>query len=147
MKTPQLTDNLRQDAKYISLTLLAVVAVVGLGNLYTPNGDFEVGYTEISTECFGIEAGVCLGIQKRTHTTYNYNNYTEPEPGTENFYRRVESELMLRAYDVCNSSMNGMEWTSEVSYRNKTAAEWMKNENVSLLPCDQTFYHELKDSK
>ena len=147
MNAPKMTDNLREDAKYIGLTLLAVVAVVGLANFSTPDEDFEVGYTEISTECFGVNAGVCLGIQKRTHTTYNYDNYTEPEPGTENFYRRVESELMLRAYDVCNSSMKGMEWTSKVSYRNKTAAEWRQNKNVSLLPCDQTFYHELEDKK
>lgn len=137
-------EGLNRHVAMAGVSLAIVFLFVGAHNFTTPNEPFEVGYTEIETQCFGIDAGVCLGLERQQYTTYNYDNYTVPAEGTENYYRRIESELMLRAYNTCNESMSGMEWTSQVEYRNKTAAEWNQNDNIELLPCEQTFYREMK---
>lgn len=138
-----LSDGLKKSLVLVGASLLIIVATVGLKNLTVPDNTVEVGYTEVTTECLGLDAGVCIGLEKRDSTTYNYDNYTDPEPGTENYYRRVESELMLQAYSICDSSMSGMEWTDEASYDNKTATEWMENEQVDLLSCEKSFYRDL----
>lgn len=143
----EIDEGLKTSLLYLGISLLLVIGFAATKNVITPDEPVEVGYTEISTECRGIDAGVCIGVERRQHTTYNYNNYTEAEPGTENFYRRIESELMIRAYNTCDHSMSGMEWTSEVEYRNRTASEWMQNENVDLLPCEKTFYRGMEASK
>lgn len=143
MDTPDISDGLRKNLLYVGISLVIIVGLVGANNFMTPEDRLEVGYTEVYTKCAGIDAGVCIGVQSRDHTTYNYNNYTEPEEGTENYYRRVESELMVRAYNTCDSEMSGMEWTDEVEYRNKTATEWLENDNIDLLPCEKTFYRSL----
>lgn len=139
----EISEGLEDTLKLLGISLLIVVFVVGAKNITVPDDRVEVGYTEVHTDCYGIDAGVCLGLERRDHTTYNYNNYTEVEQGTENFYRRVESELMIQAYGICDSSMSGMEWTDEAEYRNQTATEWMDNENIDLLPCEKTFYRSL----
>ena len=139
-----LTDNLKKDSVYIAASLLIVLVTVGGHNIVTPDSPKKVGFTEVTTDCFGIDAGVCIGIQRQDHTTYNYDNYTEPEPGTENFYRLVEAELMLQANGICErSDITGMEWTSEADYRNQTGDEWLQNENVELLECRKTYYRNI----
>lgn len=127
----------------VGVSLLISAGFAAAHNLATPDEPVNVGMVEVETECFGVDAGVCLGIQRQTHTTYNYDNYTEIEEGTPNYYRKVESELMLRATNTCNASMEGYDWTSEVSYDGQTAEEWRQNENVQLLPCEETFYRPL----
>ncbi|MFP4229960.1 MAG: hypothetical protein ACLFRK_02355, partial [Candidatus Nanohaloarchaea archaeon] len=109
-------------------------------------GSVEVGYTEVSHECVGIDAGICIGIEKPTYETYNYNNYTQPEEGTENYYRRVESELMLQAYNICeDKSLEGMDWVSEASYDNRSGDEWLEQEEVDLLGCEDTYRYEIDE--
>lgn len=137
-------EGFQKDLVYLGLTFLLVGAVVGVGNYTTSDEPVRVGMVEVTTECVGLDAGVCLGIERKDHTTYNYDNYTEAEEGTENYYRRVEAELMVQAYNICNEDTSGMEWTSEASYENKTADEWSENKNVTLLPCESTFYRPLK---
>ncbi|MFB6181137.1 MAG: hypothetical protein ABEJ93_04625 [Candidatus Nanohalobium sp.] len=137
-------EGLQKNVFFLGVTLFLAGLTMGAGNLITSDEPVKVGNVEVYSECMGIDAGVCLGFQHRTHETFNYVNWSDAEPGTENFYRRVESELMAKAYNVCDSGMNGMEWTSKVSYRNKTAEEWMQNENVTLLPCEDTFYRPLE---
>lgn len=131
----------------VGLSVLISASFAAAHNVATPEEPAKVGMVEVETECFGLDIGVCLGIQQQTHTTYNYDDYTEIEEGTPNYYRKIESELMLRATNTCNDSMEGMEWTSEVSYDNKTAEEWRQNENIQLLPCEKTFYRPMNASK
>jgi hypothetical protein len=140
----QEVEGFQKDLVYLAATLLLIGAVVGVSNYTTSEEPVRVGMVEVTTECVGLEAGLCLGIERKDHTTYNYENYKEAEEGTANYYRRVEAELMIRAYNVCNEDMDRMEWTSEVSYENKTAEEWGESENVTLLPCESTFYRPLK---
>jgi hypothetical protein len=139
----EISDGLKKNLTFLGVSLLIIVVLAGAKNVATPEDPVRVGYTEVETECVGLDAGVCLGMEKRTHTTYNYDNYENPEPGTENYYRRIESELMIRAYNTCDSSMSGMEWTDEVEYRNQTASEWLENDNINLLPCEKTFYRSV----
>jgi hypothetical protein len=135
---------LSKDFIYLCICFLLVAGVAAVSNLQTPDEPVEVGYTEVHTDCVGVEAAdFCIGVEKRDHTTYNYDNYTEPEPGTENFYRRVESELMLQAYKICDTEMKEMEWTDKAEYKNKTATEWLENDEVELLPCEKTFYRKI----
>lgn len=143
----EISEELQEQLKYVGISLGLVVLLLGAHNILAPDTGQKVGYTEITVECVGVEAGgFCMGLQKQDHTTYNYDNYTEVEPGTANFYRRVESELMMQAYNICNEDMNGMEWTNNASYRNQTATEWLENDNVTLLPCEQTFYRPLPEN-
>ncbi|WP_414837988.1 hypothetical protein ACK3SF_01145 [Candidatus Nanosalina sp. VS9-1] len=141
-------EGLERDLFFVAISLAVVLVFVGVNNFTTPDEPMNVGLTEIETNCFGIEAGTCIGLQMRDHTTYNYDNYTDPEPGTENYYRLVESELMLQAYNICESEeVTGMDWTSEASYDNMTGSEWLENENVELLECDKTTFRHLNASK
>lgn len=143
-KLPEFKKNLA----LIGICLLISGFAVATHNVMTPDEPMEVGYVEVETNCLGLDAGpVCLGIQKQDHTTYNYNNYTEPEEGTENYYRRVESELMAQAYNICNEDMEGYEWTSEAEYDGQTGDEWRQNENIQLLPCEQTFHRSMKGNQ
>lgn len=139
----EISDGLRKNLFYLGISIVILLTVVGAKNIATPDDPVRVGYTEVTTECVGIDAGVCLGLEKRESTTYNYDDYEEPEPGTDNYYRKVESELMIRAYNTCDSEMSGMEWTDDVEYQNRTASEWLENENIQLLPCEKTFYRSV----
>jgi len=141
---PELTDNLKKDLTFVGVSLLIVLTAVAGHNLVTPDDPKKVGLTEIETNCFGINAGVCIGLQRQDHITYNYEDYEEPEPRTKNFYRLVESELMLDANDICErEEITGMEWTSEASYQNQSGDEWLENENVELLSCKKTYYRNI----
>lgn len=139
----EISDGLRKNLFYLGISIVILLTVVGAKNIATPDDPVRVGYTEVTTECVGIDAGVCLGLEKRESTTYNYDDYEEPEPRTDNYYRKVESELMIRAYNTCDSEMSGMEWTDNVEYQNRTASEWLENENIQLLPCEKTFYRSV----
>lgn len=136
-------EGFQKDLFYLVVTFLLIGAVVGASNLNKSDEPVRVGMVEVTTECVGLDAGVCIGIEKKDHTTYNYDNYSEPEEGTANYYRRAEAELMVQAYNICDEDTSGMEWTPEASYDNKTADEWSENENVTLLPCESTFYRPL----
>ncbi|PSG99428.1 MAG: hypothetical protein BRC29_04905 [Nanohaloarchaea archaeon SW_7_43_1] len=138
-----LSEGLEKNLFFIGISILIIVTAAGIKNSTVPSEPVKVGYTEVKTECVGIGTGVCLGLEKRSHTTYNYDSYENPEPGTENYYRKVESELMLRAYRTCDSSMSGMEWTEVVEYQNQTASEWVENDKIDVLPCEKTFYRSL----
>mgnify|MGYP000058140060 CR=1 FL=1 len=141
---PELTENLKKDSIYIAASLLIVLTAVAGHNYVTPDDPKKVGMVEIETNCVGIDAGVCLGIQRQDHTTYNYDDYEDPEPETENFYRLVESELMLDANSICErDNVTGMEWTSEADYQNQTGDEWLENENIELLECRKTYYRNI----
>lgn len=142
-------DNMSEDfqnsLKYLGITVLIAVLFIGVGNLMTPNDPPQVGLTELETECVGLDAGVCIGFQKETHTTHNYDDYESAEEGTENYYRLVESELMIQAYDICGDGVSGMEWVSEAEYDGQTGDEWLENENINLLPCNQVTHRSIYD--
>lgn len=137
-------DGIEKDLFFIAVSLLIVASAMGLNNYVTPEETMDVGLVEIETNCVGIDAGICLGVEQRQQTTYNYDNYTNPEPGDANYYRIAESELMAQAYNICNSEdVTGYEWTSEASYENRTGSEWREMEEVSLLPCESTYFRKL----
>ena len=141
-------EGLQKDAFYILVCFAIIGVAAGIQNFTTPDEPLKVGYVEVHTECVGAEVNdYCLGVQRQRHETFNYDNYTKPEPGTPNFYRRVESELMAQAYDICNAEMDGMEWTDQAEYRNQTGTEWLKKDEVDLLPCEKTFYRDIDAEK
>ena len=136
---------LEKDLLLVLVSVLIVGISAGVHNLTTPEDPKKVGLVEVDTECTGFEAGVCIGLERQTHTTYNYDNYSEPEPGTPNYYRLAESELMAQAYNICESeNVTEFEWTSEAQYLNQTGDEWRSMEEVQLLPCEETFYRDLE---
>lgn len=140
-------EGIQKDAFYLGICVLIIGFTAAAHNIHTPDDPVEVGYVEVETNCFGVDAGVCLGIQKQSHTTYNYDDYNQTEPGDKNFHRKVESELMAQAYNICNEDMNGMDWTDQAEYRNQTGTEWLDNEKVQLLPCEKTFYRNITAAK
>jgi len=126
----------------VSIALISVSA--GVHNLTTPEEPMRVGLVEIETECMGIETGVCIGLEKQQHTTYNYDDYEQAEPGEPNYYRRVESELMAQAYNICEAeNTTEYDWASQAEYENKTGSEWRSMEEIQLLPCENTLYRKL----
>lgn len=140
------SEGLGKDVFFIGVMLIIVIGFMGINNLRTPADSMEVGMTHIHTDCFGIEAGVCLGLKMHSDETHNpgYGNYTEPEPGTDNYFNLAESELMLQAYNICeNPEVSGMDWTDEASYKNMTGSEWLEEDEVELLPCEETTYLRL----
>ncbi|MFB6147318.1 MAG: hypothetical protein ABEJ66_00385, partial [Candidatus Nanohaloarchaea archaeon] len=81
-------EDFRRDLKFLGVSVAILLVAVAGKNIATPDQRMEVGNVELTTDCFGLDAGICLGVQRRDHVTYNYDNYTEAEPGTPNFYRR-----------------------------------------------------------
>ncbi len=140
--------SLRKDIFYLAVCFLIVLGAAMVQNVTTPDDPVNVGLVEVETNCHGFEASdYCIGVQRQSHTTYNYDNYTDPEPGTENFYRKVEAELMGQAYDICDVETEGMEWTDEAEYRNQTGSEWLESDQVELLPCEKTFYRDINATR
>lgn len=139
------SDTFLHDLQYLGITLLIAVIAVAGHNLVTPDEPLRVGMVELETRCVGVDVGACIGVQRRTHKTFNYDDYSEIEPGTPNLYRKVEAELMARAYNVCSNEMSGYDWTSEVSYRGKTAEQWRQMEQVELLPCEKTLFRDMTE--
>jgi hypothetical protein len=136
--------NLQKDAFFLGVCLLIIAATAAVHNHTTPDEPVNIGYVEVQTNCIGFEVGdFCIGAERQDHTTYNYDNYTGVEEGSENFYRRVEAELMAQANNICSVEMEGMEWTDEAEYRNQTGTEWMENENIELWPCSQAIYRNM----
>ena len=137
---------IEKDFLLVIACLLVVGLSAGVHNLTTSDEPVRVGLVEIETECTGIDTGICLGLERQTYTTYNYDNYTDPEPGTPNYYRLAESELMGQAYNICEAeNVTGYEWTSEADYDNRTGDEWRSMDEIQLLPCEQTFYRTLEE--
>jgi hypothetical protein len=137
-------EGFEKDLLLIAASLILVAGSAGLTNYVTPEDRMDVGMVEIETECHGIDAGVCIGLEKQQQVTYNYADYEVPEEGTANYYRRVESELMAQAYSICESGeVSGYEWTSEAGYENRTGSEWRQMEEVSLLPCENSYFRKL----
>jgi len=144
---PDFDSGLEKNLFYLGTTLVLLGGLVAANNVMTDGSErVEVGYTEVFYECSGLEVGICLGIERPQYETHNYDNYTDAEEGTENYYRRVESELMLQAYNICeDDSLNGMEWTSSASYDNRTGDEWLEEEEVELLGCEKTYRYQVDD--
>ncbi|MFB6191438.1 MAG: hypothetical protein ABEJ64_03330 [Candidatus Nanohaloarchaea archaeon] len=149
MELPEKLDDLgerfQRDLKFLGVSIAVLLVAVAGHNLVTPDEPVRVGFVEVETRCAGIDAGACIGVQRRTHTTYNYDDYSKVQRGTENFYRRVEAELMAQAYNICTADMKGMEWTSRASYLNKTGDEWRQMEQVELLGCEQTTFRNMTE--
>lgn len=139
-----LSDDFYTNLKYLGVTVLIAVIFIGLGNMMTPDDPKQVGLTELETECRGLDLGVCIGFQTEDHTTYNYDDYESWEEGTDNYYRLVESELMIQAYDICGENVSGMDWVSEAEYDGQSGDEWLENDNVELLACDQVTHHSIR---
>lgn len=140
----KINSSMNKNILLVFVCLLIIVISAGAHNLATPERDMNVGLVEIETECTGIEVGVCLGLERQQSQTYNYDNYTEAEAGTPNYYRRVESELMAQAYNICNQEgTTNYQWTSQAAYDNKTGTEWRQEEEIQLLPCNDTFHRDL----
>lgn len=145
LEIPEL-EGFKQDALFISISLLLVAGIAGAHNLATVDDPTQISPVKMSSECAGIDVGFCLGIQKYDHNTSNYDNYTTPEPGTEDFYERVESQLMIQAYETCEEDVEGEEWKEMVEYRNQTASEWEdNNEEVDLWSCEKTFHRNMTE--
>lgn len=137
-------DLLGEDIQWLGAVVGAALLVVGAHNVITPEEDVKVGYTEIETQCQGIDMSVCIGFQSRTHQTFNYNDFNQPEKGSENYYRRAESELMLDAYETCErDNVTGRQWIDSSEYLNMTGEQWIETGEVSLLPCEDIPYRDI----
>ena len=139
-----LDSELGKNLVLVAASILIIGISAGAHNLTTPEEPMRVGLVEIETECVGIDAGVCLGLETQQQTTYNYDNYTEAEPGEPNYYRRVESELMAQAYNICEAeNVTGYDWTPQADYDNRTGEDWRSMDGVQLLPCENTLHRSL----
>lgn len=144
----QLSDDFKRDLKFLGATVLIVLLVIAGNNIVTPDEVENVGFVEVETYCAGIDVGICLGVMKPTHTTYNYDDYEPIEEGTENYYRMVEAELMVQAYNICeDQDITEMGWITEAEYDGQTGDEWLEHENVNLLPCEETTYRHIEASE
>lgn len=143
----ELTDSLKENLKYLGLTIGIALVLIGVNNLMTPESYPDVGFTQIDTECAGLDAGFCLGIERETHNTVSYDDWESYDEGTDDHRRLVESELMLRAYDACRpDNVTKMQWTEEVEYENKTVEDWREEyEKLELLPCKETFHFSVDE--
>lgn len=142
---PGIIEDEKGENIFLVVACILIIGVsAGIHNLGTPEEPMRVGLVEIETNCVGIEAGACLGLQRQDHTSHNYANYTEAEPGEPDYYRRVESELMAQAYNICEAEeVTGYDWTSEAEYDNRTGTEWREMNEIQLLPCENTLYRKL----
>ncbi len=144
--TRDFDSGLQENLFYLGLCVVLIAGMAAANNLATSGESVEVGYTNVYYECSGIDIGICLGIERAQHDTTNFDDYEEPEEGTENYYRLVESELMLQAYRICeDQSLEGMDWLESAEYDNRTGSEWYEMDEVNLLGCEETFRFQVDD--
>lgn len=142
----EVDQDLEKNLRWLGVTAVLTVVVIGLGNIHSSVPEEQVGFTDVYTECTGLDVGVCLGIERVQHNTVNYDDYQSPEEGSENYYRLVESELMAQAYNICDEDTEDMEWISEAEFDNRTGDEWIEDDRVNLLPCDQVTWRPVRYS-
>ena len=144
--TRDFDSGLQENLFYLGLCIVLIAGLAAANNLATSGESVEVGYTNVYYECSGIDVGICLGIERAHHETTNFDDYEEPEEGTENYYRLVESELMLQAYRICeDQSLEGMDWLESAEYDDRTGSEWYEMDEVNLLGCEETFRFQVDD--
>lgn len=133
MQVPDIDRNV----KYLAVTVLLLVPVVAAHNMATePTRYDSFGMCDTEIVCQGVDAGVCLGIEKRQVACVDF---ADAEP-----YRRVEAECGLDAQGLCNAdpSLSGTEWTDHpnASYNGTSCAAWAEQDDrIDLLRCEDTF--------
>ena len=144
---PEFESGLSENLFYLGVCVVLIAGMAAADNLMTDDEDVKIGTVEVTYDCVGLDvAGMCIGTERPSHDTYNYANYSEAEPGSADYYRRVEAELMLQAYNICeDDSIEGMDWLSKAEYDNRTGEEWAEEEQVELLECSRTFRHQVDE--
>lgn len=146
LRKPEFESGLKENLFYLGVCIVLISGMAAANNLMTDGEDIRVGTVEVFYECAGLDVGICLGIEKPNHETYNYEDYENAEEGTEDYYRRVESELMLQAYRICeDQSLEEMDWLSSAEYDNRTGEEWYEMDEIELLGCEDTFRFQLDE--
>lgn len=146
LKKPEFESGLKENLFYLGVCVILIAGMATANNIITDADDVRVGPVEVYYDCVGLDVGICLGIQQANHVTHNYDDYEAAEEGTENYYRRVESELMLQAYRICeDKSLEGMDWLDQAEYDNQTGEEWYEMEEIQLLGCEDTFRFQLDE--
>ncbi len=122
--------------KYLALTVALLVPVAAAHNLAVTETRYDsFGMCDVSLECQGIDAGVCLGIEKRALSCVDFADAPE--------YRRVEAECALDAQGLCNAdpSLSGTEWTSHpnATYDGTSCTDWAaQDDRIDLMRCEDT---------
>ena len=144
---PEFESGLKENLFYLGLCIVLISGMVAANNVMTDGETVEVGPTTVFYECHGLDIGICLGIERPHHETTGYDDFEElPEEGTDQYYRRVEAELMLQAYRICeDESLQGMDWLDDAEYDNQTGQEWYDMEEINLLGCEDTFRFQVDD--
>lgn len=133
MQVPEIDRNVR----YLVLTLLLLVPVAGAHNMMVqPSPQDSFGMCDTEIVCQGVDAGVCLGIEKRQPSCVDFADAPE--------YRRVEAECALDAQGLCNAdpSLSGLDWTDHpnASYNGTACSTWAEQDDrIDLLRCENTF--------
>ncbi len=138
---------LQKNLFYLGLCVVLISGMVAANNVMTSGESVEVGPTHIFYECHGIDVGICLGIETPDHETHDFDDFEEmPEEGTDEYYRRVEAELMLQAYRICeDQSLTGMDWLEDAEYDDRTGNEWYEMDEINLIGCEETFRFQVDD--
>lgn len=143
IETPDFESGLKENLFYLGVTIVVISGIVAANNVMIDGDErVEVGPTEVFYECHGIDAGVCLGMERPHHETHGYDEFDGEllEEGTEDYYRRVEAELMLQAYNICeDQELEDMDWLEEAEFENRSGEEWYEMDEVNLFGCEQTF--------
>lgn len=122
---------------YLGLTVLVLLPVVGAHNLTVTEPRYaSLGMCDVSLECQGIDAGVCLGIEKRALSCVDFQDAPD--------HRRVEAECALDAQGLCNAdpSLSGTGWTSHpnATYNGTACSDWAaQDDRIDLMRCEDTF--------
>lgn len=144
---PEFEDDFKENLFYLSICLVFVSGMVAANNIMTDTEGNSVGPTEVYYECHGLDLGICLGVERPHHETVGYDNFEElPEEGSDEYYRRVEAELMIQAYNICeDQSLEGMDWLEEAEYEGQTGGEWYEMDEINLLGCEETFRFQVDE--
>jgi len=143
---PDFDSGLSENLFYLGVCVVLIAGMAAANNVMTDAEDVTVGPVEVYYDCVGLDVGVCLGVQTPDHETFNYDDYEPAEEGSEDYYRRVESELMLQAYRICEDhTLEGMDWLEDAEYDNQTGEEWYEMDEVELLGCEETFRFQIDD--
>jgi hypothetical protein len=142
-------DSFEKNILYLAILMIGITGLVAANNVIT-DGDrrTEVGPTEVFTVCEGVEfSDLCLGVERPDHETIGYDTWNgTPEEGTKEYYTRVESELMIQAYNICeDDNLEGMDWLEQAEYDGKNATEWSEMEEIDLYGCENTFRFQVDE--
>ncbi len=132
--------DVQKNLLYTGIILVILVGVGAAHNaLMTESDDTTtLGYCNVTLVCNGVDAGVCIGLERQEIQCIDPQDAIEKGVDYE---MRAEVECALQAYKICDARdmERGTEWAQYATYDDKTCEQLNTERGVELIDCFDTY--------